>query len=140
MLTKEDTPQVAYHADPTPTPAPFTPPLTVGRTGVDGTTVLTVSGEVDLLTVSDLAAALTPAVHAGPVVLDLSAVTFLDSSGINTILRASQCAESAGHRLLVVADATTGTDIVGRTLRLAGADTLLALAPTLTAAQTQLGH
>ena len=70
--------------------------------------------------------------------LDLTAVTFLDSSGINTILRASREAEDAGTRLLVVADIAGDSDIAGRPLRLSGADALLALAPTVTAALARL--
>lgn len=108
--------------------------LVIGRHDVDGATVLAVGGEVDLLTVPDLTAALG---DPAPLVLDLTAVTFLDSAGINAILRASQNAEKAGARLLVVAG-LAGDGVVARTLRLSGADGLLALAPTVPAALARL--
>ncbi|WP_410675445.1 STAS domain-containing protein [Amycolatopsis sp. cmx-4-68] len=116
--------------------------LAVDRRRVDGVTVLTVTGEVDLLTVAELAAALTldpaNAKQRGAVVLDLTAVTFLDSSGINTIVRASCDADAGGTRLLVVADLESDTDTVGRPLRLSGADSLLTVVPTVAAALSRI--
>lgn len=51
-------------------------------------TVVAVSGEVDLSTSGDLRDALATAVHesTGSVHVDLSQVSFLDSSGINALL------------------------------------------------------
>jgi anti-sigma B factor antagonist len=110
------------------------------RRRVDAVTVLTVAGELDLLTVPDFAASLagTCAEGAGPLVLDLTAVTFLDSSGINAIVQAAQSADSAGTRLLVVADLADSANPVGRPLRLSGADTLLGVVPTLAVALARL--
>ncbi|HET6704094.1 STAS domain-containing protein [Amycolatopsis sp.] len=131
-----------HHDRPESAAGPPPDSLTVDRRRLDGVEVLTVAGEVDLLTVDDLAAALTPqaehAEHHGATVLDLTAVTFLDSSGINTILRASRDADSAGTRLLVVADLETDTDTVGRPLRLSGADSLLSIVPTVAAALSRI--
>ncbi|MET8998627.1 STAS domain-containing protein [Amycolatopsis sp. Hca4] len=111
--------------------------LVVARRHIDGVTVLTVTGEVDLLTVADFTAALG-SVPPGPLALDLTGVTFLDSSGINAILRASGKVEAAGDRLLVIADIADETDTVGRPLRLSGADELLTFAPSVTAALARL--
>lgn len=138
-----DTEAVPHHDRPESAAGlPSSDSLAVDRRRVDGVTVLTIAGEVDLLTVADLAAALTfdPA-HAercDAMVLDLTAVTFLDSSGINTILRASRDADAIGTRLLVVADLETDTDIVGRPLRLSGADSLLSVVPTVAAALSRI--
>lgn len=112
--------------------------LTVSRRDVDGVTVLAVSGDVDLLTTADFAAACGSGPPEKPVVLDLTEVTFLDSSGINAVLRASRDAEEAGGRMVVVADIASDTDVVGRPLRLSGADVLLSIAPTVEAALARL--
>ncbi|MEV7085168.1 STAS domain-containing protein [Streptomyces sp. NPDC093085] len=52
--------------------------------------VLTVGGDLDLETIAPLAAAVTEAAAtgAGPVVVDLSGVTFADSTTVNVLLRA----------------------------------------------------
>lgn len=53
--------------------------------------VVSISGEIDMASGDCLSSALAPAVEAGgPVVLDISAVTFMDSSGLHAILRAAQ--------------------------------------------------
>jgi anti-sigma B factor antagonist len=56
----------------------------------DGATVVTVTGEVDLMTAPKLAAALEDARAAGArlVVVDLSGVDFLDSSGLGVLVTA----------------------------------------------------
>jgi anti-sigma B factor antagonist len=91
--------------------------------------VVAVTDELDLLTVPEFSRTLTAvqAAAAGPVVLDLTGVTFLDSSGINAIVRASRDAEDAPTGLRVVADGPT----VLKTIRLAGAHELISLAPTV---------
>ncbi|WP_290057657.1 STAS domain-containing protein [Amycolatopsis solani] len=107
------------------------------RRRVDGVTVLTMAGEIDLLTVPEFAATLATCTE-GPVVLDLTAVTFLDSSGINAVLRASGEVESAGHRLLVVADLADEGNAVIRPLRLCGADELLTVVASVATALARL--
>jgi anti-sigma B factor antagonist len=56
-----------------------------------------VAGEIDLRTSPELREALADAsaVEGSEVVIDLTGVTFIDSSGISELLRAS----NAGHRL-----------------------------------------
>ena len=59
------------------------------RIRVDGTqTVLSVGGEVDAATVERLRSALVDAQRAPRVIVDLSAVTFLDSAGVNALVGA----------------------------------------------------
>jgi anti-anti-sigma factor len=74
-------------ADPPPPPG-----LDITQRVVDGTLIVTVAGEVD----PDTAPALTTAINdcitqAGgrPCVLDLTAVTFLDSAGLTALLEAT---------------------------------------------------
>jgi anti-anti-sigma factor len=56
-----------------------------------GTALVRIEGEIDLSSVPDLEVELEPFVQAGPdrVVFDMSAVTFMDSSGIAMLLRAA---------------------------------------------------
>jgi anti-anti-sigma factor len=54
----------------------------------DGHWVMAVQGEIDLATVGTLQAYLDGV--TGPVVLDLGAVTFIDSMGLTLLLRASK--------------------------------------------------
>jgi anti-sigma B factor antagonist len=74
--------------------------VTVARRG--DTVTLAVAGELDLATTPQVAAhldALEPGV--GAVVLDLSAVTFLDSSGVALLLAIARRAEQEGWRLSI---------------------------------------
>ena len=61
-----------------------------------------VSGEVDLAVAGELDACLRDALAQRSLVLvDLSTVTFLDSTGINVLVRCSRDAVEAGTRLVV---------------------------------------
>jgi anti-anti-sigma factor len=51
-------------------------------------TVLTVAGEVDIVTVESFRTALLDAQRSPKVVVDLSGVTFMDSAGINALVGA----------------------------------------------------
>jgi anti-sigma B factor antagonist len=65
--------------------------------------VLSVLGEIDLVTVPGLEAAIAEHVAAAPcLVLDLSGVTFFGSLGVAALMRATTLAEERGTRLLVV--------------------------------------
>jgi anti-sigma B factor antagonist len=58
----------------------------------DGRTTVAASGELDLTAADGFAAAVGEALAAGAVLIDLSAVTFMDSAGVralNTALRES---------------------------------------------------
>jgi anti-sigma B factor antagonist len=70
-------------------PAPFDQLMTVTRTDRAGCPVLTVHGEVDLSTGPRLSATMTEVLlHGGhsPVILDLSTVVFLSSSGLGQLV------------------------------------------------------
>ena len=64
----------------------------------DGAHVMTAQGELDLVGASRVLDAL-PAPIARPVVFDLSGVTFMDSSGLRSLLGVRQACESAGQEL-----------------------------------------
>jgi anti-sigma B factor antagonist len=66
-----------------------------------GTPVLTVTGEIDLSAAGRFAQALTTAVTdgSGTALVDLSAVTFIDSSGVRELLAANRQAEAEGGEL-----------------------------------------
>jgi anti-sigma B factor antagonist len=93
-----------------------------------GAVLLTVEGEVDTLTADALEAGLDAALEAASdeggaaVVVDLSGVTFLASSGLAVLIGAAHRIESrSGDRLHVVAS----NRAVTRPLEVTGADTLL---------------
>jgi anti-sigma B factor antagonist len=76
---------------------------TVDRTGTTSVGVL--AGEIDLASIDALEAAITAteqdAAAGGDVVLDMSGVTFLDSSGLRVLVTANDRLASAGSRLVI---------------------------------------
>lgn len=71
--------------------------------GDRATGLVRAEGEIDLDTVERLADSLDPNLWQGceGVLVDLTAVTFLDSSGISALIRAGRDLEAAGLRLAV---------------------------------------
>lgn len=68
-----------------------------------GGALLTVQGEVDLVTAPELQAALESALpERARVVIDLRGVTFLDSTGLALLLRYDRKAALGGRRVVVV--------------------------------------
>jgi anti-sigma B factor antagonist len=89
----------------------------------DGLAVLSVGGEIDTLTTTQLETALAELFATsgdGRFVVDLSGVTFLASSGLAVLIRASQLSEARGARLRLV----TTTRAVRRPLEVTGCDQL----------------
>jgi anti-sigma B factor antagonist len=70
---------------------------------VDGHTNVRVTGDIDLATATELRQRLDPmiAAGAGDVDLDLSGVTFLDSTGLVALLHARQALHNTRQRLRV---------------------------------------
>ncbi|WP_404200071.1 STAS domain-containing protein [Streptomyces tauricus] len=95
----------------------------------DGIRVLTVKGEIDADVCPRLSAALHLEDSPQPprIVVDLSGVTFMDSSGINTLATAYHQVNTAAGWLRIAAP----TPSVTRVLHLVGLDTLIDCHPTL---------
>lgn len=82
------------------------------------------AGELDLATASQLDAALTEVeATADRIELDLAALTFMDSSGINLLIRHARRVEGAGPALAIVPPPPR----VARVLEVAGVIDLLPL-------------
>lgn len=81
--------------------------LRIATRRVAGAPVVTLSGEIDVLTAAGLRVALARAVSVdgAGVLLDMRGVTFIDSTGIRTLLEAARDAESrAGGLSLLISD------------------------------------
>jgi anti-sigma B factor antagonist len=102
--------------------------------GVPG---VAVRGEVDLSTAALVEEALDAAIRdsTGPFALDLSGVSFLDSSGINVLLRARALLGRTDRPLVVVCP----DGPVRRVLALVGIEDLFALYPSRDEAARALG-
>jgi anti-anti-sigma factor len=99
----------------------------------EGIQVAGFTGDIDLSNATDISNAITEAISndARGVVLDLSAVDYLDSAGIHLVFRMRDALRARGQKLiLVVADGS----LVARTLELASVSSQVAVEPTLEAA------
>lgn len=85
-----------------------------------GATVITIAGELDLASSPELEEQLelvfNSGAHAGPVVLDLRKLAFMDSTGLSVLVKAHRAAEEAGRELCLV----KGQPQVQRLLNLTG--------------------
>jgi len=71
----------------------------------DDVLVVTVSGEVDLSTAPELTRAIhLISAHTRRLVADLAGVTFLDSSGLNALVRGCHALEERGVGFVLVAE------------------------------------
>ena len=85
------------------------------------------TGEVDLLVAPELRTALVDATQSGAdeVALDLSSVSFIDSTGLSVIVDAWRRLDADGRRLVV----TAASEPVSRVVTTAGLAELLGLDP-----------
>jgi anti-anti-sigma factor len=69
---------------------------------IDGAVVVSVGGEVDLLTAGQLADAISAALKDSPpaVVIDLTSVTFFSSAGLSVLVEADQKSETTAVRVV----------------------------------------
>lgn len=76
---------------------------TGGRMGTDESVVLLLAGELDIDSAPQLTDALSGLLADGPtdVVLDLSALTFLDSTGLSVLIRAQKRLDENDRRLVI---------------------------------------
>jgi anti-sigma B factor antagonist len=77
--------------------------LQIDQSRYDGTTILTVRGEVDLSTSPDLRTAIMSAVPGAPdgLELDLAGVAYMDSSGVATLVEGFRRAREHGTRFIL---------------------------------------
>jgi anti-sigma B factor antagonist len=99
------------------------PPFEVTVQRDDAVARVVVSGELDLATVPRLSATVTEHSDASLLVLDLNAVTFIDSSGVRALIEADRACAGSRSRLVVLA----GDGPVRRLLDLCELDGRLAL-------------
>lgn len=83
---------------------------------------LRVTGEIDASTAPDLATLLDP-FPGHDVVIELSAVDFIDSSGLRVLIDAHLRAEQAGHQLIL----SRPSRAVSRLLEVSGAGSVLSI-------------
>ncbi|MEU8794296.1 STAS domain-containing protein [Streptomyces sp. NPDC048643] len=107
--------------------------LSITQTTTDGIRVLAPTGELD----ADNADLLRQALRVDEdspllTVLDLGAVTFMDSSAISVLAAARRDSDAAGGRLCMAAL----TEPVQRVVEIVGLDTIIACYPTLAEALT----
>jgi len=101
--------------------------LQVAHTQHGAHSILTVAGELDLSTSEPMRAAVDRALDtAGPVVIDLGGIEFMDSSGLVLLMRAHSAAASQGRRLAIIASSP-----VARVLDIAGVRPVLTVYSTL---------
>jgi anti-sigma B factor antagonist len=87
-------------------------------------TGLRVDGELDLATAPVLAAHLAPLPDGGgDVVVDVSGIRFVDSTGLSVLVQAHHAARSAGRRLVLVAPSLR----VRRLLQITGLDDVMTI-------------
>ena len=100
------------------------PPFAVAVQRDEAVATIVVSGELDLATVPQLSAIVGEHCDARLLVLDLNAVTFIDSTGVRLLIEADRACAGSGSRLVVLA----GNGPVRRVLDLCELDGRLALA------------
>ncbi|MGK5447869.1 STAS domain-containing protein [Streptomyces radiopugnans] len=104
--------------------------LTVtSRTHPSGTTVLTVTGELDHHTAPRLSRVLdeTPFGPGAPAVIDLSELVYCDSTGITVLITAYHRAQARDSRLFLTG---VGPDLM-RVFRVVGLDQIFTFQPTV---------
>jgi anti-anti-sigma factor len=98
-------------------------PFSVEVTG-GSPAIVQASGELDVASAPQLRASLV-ALDQGAVILDMAAVTFMDSSGISVLLGAHQRAVDLGHQLTVRSPSPQVTKV----LAITGVDEVLTIEP-----------
>jgi anti-sigma B factor antagonist len=113
-------------------PAPADQPFEIGIDQVSGHTVVRVAGELDVFTAGQLRQVLfDPVLCAGPrVVVDLDDVTFLDSTGVGTLVAARRWLTSRESEIGLVC--TDGPAL--RLLRMVSLDKVFAIHDSVPAA------
>lgn len=103
--------------------------LAVSRESVADVSVLSVRGEVDVYSAPTLRDNLTELREAGAeaVVVDLTEVAFLDSTGLGALIGARTEAESSGGRLAIVCT----NDRILKLFTITGLDSVFSIYPSI---------
>jgi len=112
------------------------PQLTIERSAQDGVHVITLIGELDLHAVGEVEAALADPGGEARVCLDLTALQFIDSTGLASVIRAHQAFGRGGGSLAI---ACPHEGSVRRTFETTGLMTLLNVTEDRAAAIAALG-
>jgi anti-sigma B factor antagonist len=101
----------------------------VTTTSAPGIETITLSGELDIATADELTAALDALSvdREGRLVIDLSAVGFMDSTGLRVLIEANRRAEAGGYELVIV----TGESPAKRVLELTRMNEHMRVVPAL---------
>jgi anti-sigma B factor antagonist len=98
---------------------PFAVEVTSGASGL----IVRLAGELDLATVPDLNACL--AALDADIVIDMAAVTFIDSTGLDGLIAAHKQAAKRGRSFVL----RSPTEQVAKVLRVTGVDQVLTVEP-----------
>jgi anti-sigma B factor antagonist len=101
--------------------------LDIAQHEVDGVLVIAVAGEIDLKNAAKLHNAITAGIdhtRGEPCILDLTAVTFLGSTGLKVLVESTKHAEDRREPLRIVVDANRP---VIRPIEITGLDEVLRL-------------
>jgi anti-anti-sigma factor len=102
---------------------------------IDGVNLISVAGELDLYTAPTLCLQIEQ--REDPIVLDLSAMAFCDSTGLRALAGAAEEARVARTRLAIVPPGKTGAS---RAFEIAGATEFLPLVTDVRTALAALGQ
>ena len=121
----------APRSGPLPERGPVSAPdgRVAGRYSRDGCTIVWAQGEIDVATAPDLRHELADAVSVGrcKVIVDLTQVTFMDSTGLNILVRARRAAEARGGELRLVGAGET----IRRLMCITGLDQIFTIHSTI---------
>jgi len=111
--------------------------VTLSAAHVGPTALLTASGELDLYAAAALQDALTPLIETHPpaLIVDLSSVSFLDSTALGVLVGAAKLLRSGGGRFVVV----SSDPRIVRLLEITGLTLLFVLRGTLAEALDEHG-
>lgn len=94
----------------------------------DGICVVTLAGEVDVYTAPVLRARLIEASEAGgPIIVDMSGVDFIDSSGLGVLVSILKRVREQDSSMTIVSD----REAVLKVFRITGLDRVFEMVPTL---------
>ena len=102
----------------------------VDRKVDDDTHVVAVSGEIDLFTAPEFKQRMAAPIGRSHLIVDLSAVSFIDSSSLGVLIGAHRRLKLRGGSLVVVCD----NEAIVKTFKVTGLDALFRITPTLDAA------